>query len=584
MKRAFQSVTRALCSAVVLSFALVAGGCDDNNKTNTEGGEVKFVINNIAEGINTFALGETKSYTVEAENIKSTEISYPNGWSATIVAKALAVTSPKELTADVEASGNIIVRYTGNNGAQGRVSFRVQADATVTPDPDPKPEPTPDPEGSFSISATADGSTINFRIVPDDPSAKFWIGLDAEANYAQYPTPEKYVEYDLKYWINGVENPGPDDFTGYGAEGFKERLANGPIEDKFTGAPNGSYIVYAYYVNDDLTKGFGFSKVTVVVEDASTDPEEPVLNLQYDLGDAKQFGFPGQGAVVAFIEPTNSVIDWYYGAFRAEYANNMSDDEIRAALKAGSERDKDEYHGKNFGLYIYDWNTKIVLCGFYVDSNNNEGPIERMPLTVSLTGDADWNYADYLGEWTVKGKNARGNEVSFDISIEENMYNESYKIFGFTRTGKDKTYNAPARANFANGKIEFYENSLLGIDQESGNFLGFLGYAYEISNPENVGYFNIDHQVIATGVRTNNTIALDWQQFTWNGDGTEHKLQYYTFVYGYLTENEIRNQYFYLYDQDLESYVVSDMTITKKNTIGKSHTPKAFVKRSLNKR
>lgn len=573
MKRAFQSVTRALCSAAVLSFALVAGGCNDNKNTDNEGGEVKFVINNIVEGINTFALGETKSYTVEAENIKSTEISYPNGWSATLVAKALAVTSPKELTADVEASGNIIVRYTGNNGAQGRVSFRVQADATVDPDPEPKPEPTPDPEGSFSISATADGSTINFRIVPDDPSAKFWIGLDAEANYAQYPTPEQYVAYDLDYWINGED--------GYGAEGFKERLANGPIEDKFTGAPNGSYIVYAYYVNDDLTKGFGFSKVTVVVNDASAEPEEPVLNLQYDLGDGTQFGEQGagKGVVVAFIEPTNSVVDWYYGSFQADVANNMTDEQIRASLKQ-----YEQLHGQNVEIYFYEWNTKIVLCGFYVDANGNEGPIERVPVTVSLTGDTDWNYGDYLGEWTVKGKNARGNEVSFDISIEENMYNDSYKIFGFTRTGKDKTYNAPARANFKNGQIEFYENALLGIDQESGNFLGFLGYAYEISNPENVGYFNIDHQVIARGVRANNTIALDWQQFTWDGDGTAHKLQYYTFVYGYLTEDEIRNQYFYLYDQDLESYVVSDMTITKKNTIGKSHTPKAFVKRSLNKR
>lgn len=573
MKRAFQSVTRALCSAVVLSFALVAGGCNDNKNTDNEGGEVKFVINNIVEGINTFAFGETKSYSVEAENIKSTEISCPNGWSATLVAKALAVTSPKELTADVEASGNIIVRYTGNNGAQGRVSFRVQADATVDPDPEPKPEPTPDPEGSFSISATADGSTINFRIVPDDPSAKFWIGLDAEANYAQYPTPEQYVAYDLDYWVNGED--------GYGAEGFKERLASGPIEDKFTGAPNGSYIVYAYYVNDDLTKGFGFSKVTVVVNDASAEPEEPVLNLQYDLGDGTQFGEQGagKGVVVAFIEPTNSVVDWYYGSFQADVANNMTDEQIRASLKQ-----YEQLHGQNVEIYFYEWNTKIVLCGFYVDANGNEGPIERVPVTVSLTGDTDWNYGDYLGEWTVKGKNARGNEISFDISIEENMYNDSYKIFGFTRTGKDKTYNAPARANFKNGQIEFYENALLGIDQESGNFLGFLGYAYEISNPENVGYFNIDHQVIARGVRANNTIALDWQQFTWDGDGTAHKLQYYTFVYGYLTEDEYRNQYFQLYDQDLESYVVSDMTITKKNTIGKSHTPKAFVKRSLNKR
>lgn len=573
MKRAFQFVTRALCSAAVLSFALVAGGCDDNNKTNTEGGEVKFVINNIAEGINTFALGETKSYTVEAENIKSTEISCPNGWAATYTAKALAVTSPKELTADVEASGNIIVRYTGNNDAVGRVSFRVQADATVEPDPDPKPEPTPDPKGSFSISATADGSTINFKIMPDDPTAKFWIGLDAEANYAQYPTPEQYVAYDLDYWVNGED--------GYGAEGFKERLANGPIEDKFTGAPNGSYIVYAYYVNDDLTKGFGFSKVTVVVEDASTEPEEPVLNLQYDLGDGTQFGEQGagKGVVVAFIEPTNSVVDWYYGSFRADVANNMTDEQIRASLK-----EYEQLHGQNVEIYFYEWNTKIVLCGFYIDANGNEGPIERVPVTVSLTGETDWNYGDYLGEWTVKGKNALGNEVSFDISIEENMYNDSYKIFGFTRTGKDKTYNAPTRANFKNGQIEFYENSLLGIDQESGNFLGFLGYAYEISNPENKGYFNIDHQVIARGVRANNTIALDWQQFTWNGDGTEHKLQYYTFVYGYLTEDEIRNQYFYLYDEDLTSYVVSDMTITKKNTISKSHTRKAPVKRSLNKR
>lgn len=571
MKRTFKFLSRALCAVAVLSFAFVAGGCDKEDKK-TNDGESKFVITNAPEGFTTFALGETKSFDVDAVNITEVSVSAPNGWGASYADKKLTVVAPSTLKG-VETTGEVSARYKGTNGLAGRVSLRVQVSNTTDPDPDPDPEPTPDPVGSFSIQATVDGTTVNFRIVPDDPTAKFWIGFDAEANYAQYPTPEEYVAYDINYWLQQ-----------YGAENFASRLASGPIEDKFTGVDvAGSYIVYAYYVSDDLSKGSGFSKVTVKVTEGTIEPEKPALNLQYDLGDAGQFQQPGKGAVVAYIEPTNSVSDWYYGSFLAETANNMTDDQIRAALKAGSDRDKDEYHGKNFGLYIYEWNTKIVLCGFYVDAEGNEGPIERVPLIVSLTGGGDWNYGDYLGDWTVSGKNAAGKEVSFDISIEENMYNESYKIFGFTRTGYDKKYNAPTRANFKNGQIEFYENALLGIDQETDNFLGFLGYAYEVGNESNVGYFNIDHNVIAYGLRANNTIEINWQQFTWNGDGKEHTLQYYAFLYGYFTEDEVRNQYFHLYDADNDSIITSDIIFTKKNTPSKSHR-KTFVKQGLAKR
>ena len=570
MKSVFKFTTHTLFVLAALAFAFVAGGCDKTE--NEAGAPSKFEISGISGGTVKFALGEKKSYPFEAVNISKTSIDKPAGWSVDLNfdTKTLAVTAPKAL-AGASASGEVVINYTGTDGVSNKAVISVETDATT--EPDPKPDPTPDVNGSFSIKATVEGTTVNFQIVPDDPDAKFWIGFDAEANYAQYPTPEEYVAYDINYWLQQ-----------YGAENFASRLASGPSEDKFPGVDvAGSYIVYAYYVSDDLSKGSGFSKVTVIVSEGTIEPEKPALNLQYDLGDATQFQQPGKGAVVAYIEPTNSVSDWYYGSFRAEVANSMTDDEVRAALKAGSDRDKDEYHGKNFGLYTYEWNTKIVLCGFYVDAEGNEGPIERVPLIVSLTGGGDWNYGDYLGDWTVSGKNAAGKEVSFDISIEENMYNESYKIFGFTRTGYDKKYNAPTRANFKNGQIEFYENALLGIDQETDNFLGFLGYAYEVGNESNVGYFNIDHNVIAYGLRANNTIEINWQQFTWNGDGTEHKLQYYAFLYGYITEDEIRNQTFNLYDADKDSIITSDIIFTKKNTPSKMHRT-TFVKRGIAKR
>lgn len=567
MKSAFKFLTHTLFALAALAFAFVAGGCDKTE--NEAGGASKFEISGISGSTIKFALGEKKSYPFEAVNISQTSIDKPAGWSVDLNfdTKTLVVTAPKVLTG-ASASGEVVIKYTGTDGVSNKAVIRVETDATIEPEPDPEPDPTPDIKGSFEIQTQVSGTSISFYITPDDINGKFWIGLDAENHFKQFNTVNEYIADDIAYWKQQ-----------YG-DAFASSLASGPVADKFSNVDvAGTYIVYAYYVNDDLATGYGFSMTTVVISDSGTaEPVEPALNLQCHIGDGAQFGYDGKGVVVAFIEPTDNVTDWYYGSFRAEVANSMTDDEVRASLKQ-----YEQLHGQNVEVYPYDWQTKIVLCGFYIDANGNEGPIERVAVTVSLTGDATYNYGDYLGEWTVSGKNAAGNEVSWDISIEENMYNESYKIFGFTRTGKDRTYNAPVRANYTNGAIEFYENSLLGIDQESQNFLGFLGFAYEVGKPDNVGYFNIDHQVIARGVRANNTIAIDWQQFTWNGDGNEHKLQYYAFAYGYLTEDEIRNQYFYQYDEDLQTYIVSDITITKKHVPAKS-LRKTFVKRGIAKR
>ena len=555
MKNCFISLFGTILLVMSLLFATSCSNKEGDGVNLTS----SFTIKHAGSSVVTFMPNQRVTYDVEAVNIVKTSISQPAGWLADYDDTTLAITAPLS-SARADAEGSVTIRYTGADGVSGEASVRVKVEF------DEPVEPTPTPQGSFEIQTMVNGGEIAFTIFPENEEALYQITLDTKANYLSYGSDAAFMEYDIEYWKNE-----------YGSD-YEASLISGMISNSFTEVPDGTYIVCAYYVDTTTSTGSGFTYQEVVVGTGSgvtpgpSEPIAPSLGLAYEIGDGEPFGFPNQAVVGCYVNPNISVVDWYYGVFRPENCNGFSDDEIRAGLKS-----VEELHGQNVLIYPYDWNTEVVLCGFWVDAEGNEGPVERIPLIVSLNPSADCNYDDYLGNWVVSGTGVRGNQVSYDITISENMRDDSFNVFGLTRTGKDVANNAPIKAAFKNGAIVFYESSTLGVDKESGNWLGFLGYAYDTANPNNKGYFNINHQTIATGIRSGNNILLNWKTFTYEGC----QLKYYTFVYGYFTEDEYRNESFFLYEEDLQDYIVSDMTITKKGASSVNSVKTPFKRSSI---
>lgn len=547
-----------ICALAVSLFAFVAAGCSDSGDE-PEILTSSFVVKGADSSVEEFAPGASRTYQVEAKNIVRTSISQPAGWSADYDDTSLVIVAPSS-GAGASAMGDVVVKYVGADGVSGQAVVHVKVNFSTTP---------PQQQGSFEIMAAFDGSGIEFVVTPDDRTKLYQLAVDSKASYDRFSSDEDFMRYDIEYWQEE-----------YGSDYVTENLVSGVQQGSFPEIPDGTYVVYAYYVDVDTSTGYGFSKDIVVVGNGGSvgpTPTEPSLELEYHIDDSPSWTafVPGydpatQGIVVCAATANELVSDWYYGVFLPENCNNSSDDDIRAGL-----RNNEIYHNQPVAVYPFAWDTELVLCGFYVDMDGNEGPVERIPFVVSLNPSAGYAYEDYLGAWIVSGTGVRGNKVEYEISIEENVRNDSYRVFGFTRTGKDKANNAPVLVSFKAGGVEFYESSTLGIDGE--NWLGFLGYAYDMANPSNVGYFNINHQTIATGVISGNNILLDWKMFTYG----DYKLKYYTFVYGYFVEDDLRNEDFYLYDEDLQDYIVSDMVITRKGAATASNNLAALLARKF---
>lgn len=120
---------------------------------------------NPVEGVQSFAAGETKSYTVKAPTADLVKvIGTPDGWKAVLKEMTLEVTAPAaeaatRATADSATDLSLLVVM--KNGLATVLRMQVTVDGTTPdPTPDPDPDPTPDPNPgtgeskSYSLIAT----------------------------------------------------------------------------------------------------------------------------------------------------------------------------------------------------------------------------------------------------------------------------------------------------------------------------------------------------------------------------------------------------------------------------------------------
>lgn len=567
-KELFPLLKKGFGGLMVLASALFTVGCDDKDEPEILPSEPVFTIVTENE-IEIFEAGETRSFEVEAKNIASAQVSFPEGWTAVYEDDTLEVTAPETDGEAVETEGEVIIYYKGTDGSKGWAALQVQVVITEEPEEDPgqEPEPEPDPEDpedsnyptpdqSFKLDIQVPdfSHTVNFSVYPDNKEYPYWVTMDYVQNFEMYSSLEEYVADDVDFWNSSYGDLALMCYTG------DKDFYNNDI-------PNGAYVLITYYY--DAENGVAINPVaseyfTVVGSSSAGDEDEPYLGLSYSLDYGREgwdglLGIPttGKCIVVSSPDPNSAVAGWYYGIFSKDNIDGAynSDDAIRNELKSN-----EEFHNKNMIINVVEFNTQWVLCGFWVDALGNEGPVERIPFTATLGESADWHFVDYEGVWTVSGTNMKGQKVSYDITLEENVYGDSFKVFGFTQTGNDRKYNAPVRLRYNNGILEFYESSVLGMDGD-GYWLGFNGF---IDNPEKQGaYASVNKDLtIAKAVRDNNTLRLTWE----NANISGYTVPFVAFSYGQMYDN-YGDEYCVPYDEDIDYFIVKDLKITQKSTV-----------------
>lgn len=529
MKKLFYGFAVWLSATAI---GICASGCGDKNEPITIAGEATLAFENVSGKV-TFVYDETKNFTTVSEGVEQTRVETPDGWYSTYVNNVLAITAPAKNNASAQTSGVVSIIYAGSDGVSKTVSFDVEVVEGTTP-----PRPV---EGGFDITCQVAASTLSYRIVPDVPDATYVITVDLKSTYDTFGNDADYMAADVAYWLREYNG----DLTPI--------LGTGEYSDIYEDLPaNKEFILCAYYCNADGSVTSGFSKqfFSTDATDPGGDPvsEHPDLELGYEIGDGEPFGYPGKAVVVAYVTPNDKAADWYYGMFPIEN-NSLPDEDLINGLMQ-----YEELHGQNVMVYPYDWGVQKLLCGFALDAEGNKGPLHRKPITVSTGVSSDASYEDYLGEWIVGGRNAVGDDTSFTITFEQNVYNDSYNVFGFTGEDRDRKFRAPVKVAFDKGVLRFKEQLVLGMDSD-GNWMAFVGIARNLSSPSMFTYFCEEGKAIATGGLIGNTITVDWQSAS-----TEIGMfKYFAFAYGYLDAEE--NFVFYR-GEDMR-YVASDMRIVK---------------------
>lgn len=546
---------KKLMGLMLIGSAFLAASCDNSNEPEPgDGAGPVFKIQTENE-VEQFYSAQRRTFTVTAENIADTEVVAPEGWQAKCEEDVLTVVSPSASDENAQTEGEVTVNYVGTNGTKGTASMKVELVASDDPDQPEGPRyPEPGEIFHFQTYVPDFSNTVSFSVYPDNQEYPYWVTLDNVLNFESFGSLDEYVKDDLEYWNSTYGDLGMMCFTG--------DLLNTQVND----LPNGAYVLIAYYYDAETGTAINPTVSEYFTVNGSSSggdvTNEPYLGLSYELDYGREgwdalLGIPttGKCIVVSSPDPNSAVAGWYYGLFSKANIDGAynSDEAIRKELKSN-----EAFHNQPLIVNVVDFGTQWVLCGFWVDAQGNDGPVERIPFTATMGESANWKFVDYEGVWTVSGTNLNGKKVSYDVTFEENMYGESFKVFGFTQTGYDRKYNAPVRVRYNDGILEFYESSLLGMDGD-GNWMGFCGF---IDNPEKLGaYASVNNNsTIAKAVRENNTMRLTWQNATISGF-TE---PFVTFSYGQMYD-EYGDEYCVPYDEDLEYFIVKDMQITLKS-------------------
>lgn len=112
-----------LLSIIAMMSVLPLTSCSDEKDT-PDPAVPEFVITD-CEGTQKFTRGESKTYTVDAQNIANISISTPQGWSSDFSDNILTITAPSDQERNVACSGEIVITTVSEDEIEAEIKIEV---------------------------------------------------------------------------------------------------------------------------------------------------------------------------------------------------------------------------------------------------------------------------------------------------------------------------------------------------------------------------------------------------------------------------------------------------------------------------
>lgn len=213
-----------------------------------------------------FEVGEKKEFDVKAENITSTKIEAPKGWTANLTETKIDVTAPDALGGDVATEGTVTVLYFGTAGNGDKTSFNVSVN---------EPEPA-----KFSINVSnITNSSVDIKVEPEDKDLRYYWNVVTDETW-------KSISGDASAVFDDELAQIKKQYPSLTLEDILDGLLNtGDSEETVSGLP-ASTIFHVFAINvDDSGECYGSSTSAQFTTLAPGDPKDCKFDIEIsDLG------------------------------------------------------------------------------------------------------------------------------------------------------------------------------------------------------------------------------------------------------------------------------------------------------------
>ena len=163
----------------MLSLACVSalGACSDDDASRKPAGEAVLSIVD-APSKAEFEPGETRTWRVSSENVETIGVSQPRGWTAACDGEELTVTAPAPEAGNPEKEGDVVIVYSGRNGAEKRATLAVALTLEV---------PGPQPELTFELVCSGvTAVSAELQVTPSDKQAGYYYDVCTATTYEEH--------------------------------------------------------------------------------------------------------------------------------------------------------------------------------------------------------------------------------------------------------------------------------------------------------------------------------------------------------------------------------------------------------------
>lgn len=156
----------------------------------------------------------------------------------------------------------------------------------------------------------------------------------------------------------------------------------------------------------------------------------------------------------ATVTPDDPQMQYVIGAYPAEWAATMTDEQILRAMMPGVTADNLFTGAVDGAKIVLRSESSYIACAFsVVVVNDYIYPTSSLFKTESFeTGAISDNFRYWLGQWTVTSTSSeiQGKPVTLDVKIMENLANQTYSIYGWDISILRNRFAQPAKLSGQN--------------------------------------------------------------------------------------------------------------------------------------